>query len=238
MWRKALTLVKSFALQRLDLLRRQLPVVSATPPPHALPHPSSTTSRLGNNSIVNARHPNVMTVSKPSMPLYKPGDKIQVKIMSFGPLGAYVDVIGNGHTAAGLIPESSPPLTKGLIYQQEITFFRQARRNVDFYLGEVLPAYVAKVRLELGGRLDVSLRMFGDKAKAEVKRRILERLRQDGTLWVGVKSTQESIAREFPGVSRSAFKSSVWVLYRQGLVRRGSDWISLIIKEDSNTQKL
>jgi hypothetical protein len=100
MWLKALTLVprlalaaKSFAWQRFDFLRQQLPAVSATTPPHALPHPSSTKSRLGNNNIVvNAGHENVAAqshirlVSKSNVSLYNPGDKIQVKIMSFGRL--------------------------------------------------------------------------------------------------------------------------------------------------------
>jgi hypothetical protein len=234
MWRRiALTIVsmlilatKSFAWQNCGLLlRRQLPVVSATTLPHALPHPSSTKSRLYNNDM----NQKVLGVSESAVSLYKPGDKIQVEVISFGPLGASVDVIGNGHADADLIPESSPPLAKGLIYQKEIAYFRQARQNVDVIRGEVLPAYVEKVRLELGGRLDISLRMFGAKAKAEdVAGLILERLRHDGTLLVGDKSTPGSIAREFPGVSKSSFKLAVGSLYRQGKVQPGPDSISLM----------
>jgi uncharacterized protein len=137
-------------------------------------------------------------------------------------------VIGKGHADTDLIPESSPPLTKGLIYQEEITYFRQARRNVDVIRGEVLPAYVAKVRLELGGCLDVSLRMFGAQARADdVAGQILERLRQDGTLLVGSKSPLGLIAREFPGVSKNTFKKALQSLFRQGMVQPGPNSISL-----------
>lgn len=78
--------------------------------------------------------------------LFRPGDEIQVEVVSFGPLGASVDVIGMGHGAdAPLLPAESDPYGTGLILQAEIAYFRKARRNVDVVQGEVLPAYVQMV---------------------------------------------------------------------------------------------
>ena len=91
-----------------------------------------------------------------------------------------------------------------LIYQQEIAYFRSARDNVDVVRGEILPAYVQKVRDD--GKLDIGLRAFGGKQKSmEASDQILEMLRDnpDGTLEVGDKSAPEDINRLFPGVSKT-----------------------------------
>lgn len=91
-----------------------------------------------------------------------------------------------------------------LIYQQEIGYFRAARNNVDVVRGEILPAYVQKVRDD--GKLDIGLRAFGGKQKAlEVSDQILELLRDspDGIIEVGDKSAPEDINRLFPGVSKT-----------------------------------
>lgn len=83
----------------------------------------------------------------PAAPSFEVGDKIQVEVTSFGPLGASVAVVGIGHGAeVELLPVDAEPYGIGLISQQEISFFRQARDNVDVVRGEVLPAYVLKVR--------------------------------------------------------------------------------------------
>lgn len=75
------------------------------------------------------------------------GDKIQVEVLSFGPLGASVGVVGIGHDDSDqLLPVDAEPYAMGLISQKEIAYFRQSRGNVDVVRGEVLPAYVQKIR--------------------------------------------------------------------------------------------
>lgn len=163
------------------------------------------------------------------VPSFKSGDKIQVEVISFGPLGASVEVIACGHEADDLISEDQPALGRGLILQKEIAFFRQGRNNIDVVRGEVLPAYVERVREN--GRIDISLRAYGGKAKAdEVSQQILDRLEMTsgGVLEVGDKSPPEVIAREFPGVSKNSFKRAVANLYKAGKVKPGPDSITLI----------
>jgi CvfB-like winged helix domain len=118
--------------------------------------------------------------------------------------GASVEVIGKGHDGNDMMDESAPPLAKGLILQKEIYYFRQARGNVDVVHGEVLPAYVERVReisstttatttstggdddddvdvadVDVAYRLDICLRSFGGAAKAqELSDLILQRLQQ------------------------------------------------------------
>lgn len=157
---------------------------------------------------------------------------MQIEVLSFGPLGASVDIVGLGHSPDNLIPETEPPLGKGLVLQKEIHYFRQGRNNVDVIKGEVLPAYVEKVRED--GRMDIALRTPGGKAKAqEVGKLILERLEwaPDNTLPIGDKSSPEAIGEEFPGVSKGAFKKAVSALYKKGLVQPGPDSIELMNKE-------
>jgi len=168
-------------------------------------------------------------------PSFKPGDRIQVEVISFGPLGASVEVIGEGHDPDSLVPESDPPLGLGLILQKEIQYFRQGRDGVDVVRGEVLPAYVERVRDD--GRIDVGLRSYGGKAKAqEAGSAILERLgwADGGTLPVGDKSSPEEIQDEFPGISKGSFKKAVSSLYKQGLVKPGPHSITLIRQPTEN----
>jgi hypothetical protein len=161
---------------------------------------------------------------------FQPGDKIQVEVISFGPMGASVEIIAASHDPDDLIPEDQPPLALGLILQKEIAYFRQSRDNVDVVRGEVLPAYVERVRPETN-RVDVGLRAFGGKAKAEeVSKMILERLEYSsgGTLPIGDKSHPEDINAEFPGVSKASFKRAVSALYKQGVVIPSPGSIALI----------
>ena len=160
---------------------------------------------------------------------FQQADSIQIEIVSFGPLGATVHVVGMGHSPENLIEENDPPLGRGLVLQQEIHYFRQARDNVDVIRGEVLPAYVERVRDD--GKLDISLRLPGGKSKAEALGKvILERLEwaPDGIVQVGDKSSPQEIGNEFPGVSKGAFKKAVAALYKKGLVQPGPDSISLM----------
>jgi hypothetical protein len=167
---------------------------------------------------------------------FQPGDKIQVEVMSFGPLGASVEVISNSHDPDSLLPEDVPPLARGIIYQKEIRYFREARNNVDVKRGEVLPAYVERVRED--GKVDIVLRAFGGKAKAEeVSSAILAKLEETGgTLNVGDKSSPGDIAYEFPGVSKASFKRAVGTLYRLGKIEPGPHSITLS-RTSSNQDK-
>jgi hypothetical protein len=160
---------------------------------------------------------------------FRAGMPIQVEVISFGPLGASVDVVGDDHNPDNLIPETEPVMGRGLILQKEIYYFRQARNHVDVVAGEVLPAFVELVRED--GLLDICLRRPGGKAKAEeVSVLIMERLEesQDGTIYVGDKSSPDVIGEEFPGVSKGAFKKAVSALYKKGKVTPGPDSISLM----------
>jgi len=164
---------------------------------------------------------------------FRPGDKIQVEIVNFGPLGASVEVIGIGHgDDAPLLPSDAPEAYGyGLILQKEISYFRNARNNVDVVRGEIIPAYVQKVRPE-DGKLDISLRSYGGKAKSmDAGTQILERLEEvGGRLDIGEKSSPQAINDEFPGVSKSVFKKALGGLYKRGLVNPGKQSIELIKK--------
>ena len=180
----------------------------------------------------NQRFMSSSSIEGMEIPNFRRGDSIQVEVVSFGPLGASVDVVGIGHSPDSVIAETEPPLGQGLVLQREIHYFRQARNNVDVVKGEVIPAYVEKVRED--GRMDICLRKPGGKAKAEdVGKLILERLEWNptGRLQVGDKSSPEDISKEFPGVSKGAFKKAVAALYKKGLVQPGPGSIELIKKD-------
>lgn len=178
------------------------------------------------------------------------GDEVTVEVVSFGPIGASVEVIALGHFTnnESLFPsQEEPPLARGLILQREIHMFRLSRNNVDVYRGEVLNAYVERVRENLPTtttptttttseqereqqlqqlssltRLDICLRPFGGTAKAnQVSVQILEKLRQlqpGQELAIGDKSRHEEIGRYFPGVSKTAFKRALGNLFDQNKV--------------------
>jgi predicted RNA-binding protein (virulence factor B family) len=166
-----------------------------------------------------------------SLPKFQRGDSVMIEVISFGPLGASVQVVGLSHSPDALVPEDDEPLGRGLVLQKEIYYFRQARHGVDVVKGEVLPAYVEQVRDN--GRLDISLRAPGGRAKADdVAKVILQRLVESngGILHVGDKSTPQDVANEFPGVSKGAFKKAVSALYKKGLVQPSADSITLLNK--------
>jgi hypothetical protein len=164
---------------------------------------------------------------------FETGEKIQVEVVSFGPMGASVQVVGRGHAAEGLIAVNDEPLGAGLILQMEIAYFRQARNNVDVVRGEVLPAYVQHIRED--GKIDIGLRSFGGKAKAEeVGDMVLKRLEwiPGGTVPIGDKSSPNEVNAVFPGVSKSAFKKAVGALYRKGLVQPSDNSVTLTKKSE------
>jgi hypothetical protein len=94
---------------------------------------------------------------------FKAGDKIQVEVLSFGPLGASVGIVARSHDPDDVLPESDDFLGRGLVLQKEIQYYRQSRDGVDVVRGEILPAYAERVRET--GNVDVSLRAYGGKAK-------------------------------------------------------------------------
>jgi CvfB-like winged helix domain len=159
--------------------------------------------------------------------IFRIGDTIQVEVISFGPLGASVDIVGVGHDAESLIGEDELPFGSGLVLQREIRYFREGRNGVDVVTGEILPAYVEKVRED--GRVHVSLRPAGGKAKAiDASKKILDQLARSHTIALGDKSTPEEIAVLFPGVSKAAFKKAVSALYKKGLVKPESHSITFM----------
>lgn len=162
---------------------------------------------------------------------FRQGDKVQIEVISFGPLGASVEVIGLGHgDDVPLLPADAPEAYGyGLVVQSEISYFRQARNHVDVVRGEILPAYVQKVRQE-DGKLDISFRVPGGKAKsADAAEQILEVLEEaGGRLDIGDRSAPEEIRDVFPGMSKSVFKKAIAGLYKRGLVKPNPKFIELM----------
>eukprot|EP00956_Cyclotella_meneghiniana_P027369 scaffold61142_cov57-Cyclotella_meneghiniana.AAC.6 len=175
-----------------------------------------------------------------TQPTFEKGDKIQVEVISFGRLGASVDVIAhNSHNPDDCIGADEPALGRGLILQREIAYFREKRDGVDVVQYETLPAYVENVRVQefeegkgVEVKLDISLRPIGGKAKAlELSEEIMQKLNEKGgVLSIGDKSPPEDISEIFPGASKKAFKKAVSSLYKQGLVDPKPDMISLMKK--------
>ena len=99
----------------------------------------------------NDNNPN-LAWSSPQSSLTCPftrGDKVMVEVTQFGPLGASVDIVAHAsHNPQDMIATHEPPLAKGLIYQDEIRYFQQGRHNVPIVVGEVLPAYILKIKTE------------------------------------------------------------------------------------------
>ena len=156
--------------------------------------------------------------------VFKPGIKILVEVISFGPLGATVYVVAEGHSADALPPEDAewPVLAEGLINQQELAYYRDARDNVEVVLGEILPAYVERVR-DVDDKLGIALRAFGGRRKAtDLGGQIMEVLEAspDGTFGLGDKSSPAEIAAEFPGTSKSTFKKALSALFKKGVIER------------------
>lgn len=92
-----------------------------------------------------------------------------------------------------------------------------------------MPAYVERIRDD--GKIDIALRVFGGKAKAQdLGEIILERLNESssGEIELGDKSSPQGIAAAFPGTSKSAFKKAVARLYKEGKVQPGPHSIKLM----------
>lgn len=200
---------------------------------HGGPPGTSTTS----TAISSSSPPVSIDGSTADTPNFQRYDKIQAEVVRFGTLGASVEVIGLGHEEENCIGEEEPALGLGLILQREIQYFRSGRGGLDVIVGEVLPAYVERVRDD--GRLDISLRDPGGRGKSEsIGGVIMAKLREteDGTLDVGDKSTPDEINAAFPGTSKGAFKKAVAALYKKGLVQPDKYTISLMSSKDDLEQ--
>ena len=91
---------------------------------------------------------------------------------------------------------------------------------------------------EEDGKLDIGLRAFGGKAKAEeLSSQIISRLQSapGGTLPIGDKSSPEEINKEFPGVSKAVFKKAIGALYKQGVVAPSPNSITLLAAPSSTS---
>jgi CvfB-like winged helix domain len=169
-------------------------------------------------------------------PDFQTGDKIQVEVTSFGPMGASVDIVAYGsHDSDAVLPIDVPALGKGLILQKEIAYFRESRNGFDVERGEILCAYVERVReVEIKGeierRIDVGLRVFGGRAKAtDLSDYILNAIMETDSksLPIGDKSSPEEIAKYFPGTSKKTFKLALSYLFKEGKVRPGPYKVTL-----------
>ncbi len=150
------------------------------------------------------------------------GHKIQVEVVSFGRLGASVEIIAKSHEKEDLIAEDDEPLGYGLILQSEIAYFRKSRRGVDVVRGEILPAYVDWVRED--GKVDITLRPPGGKGKAEdLGKVVMQKLQESSNneIPIGDKSTPSEINEFLPGASKASFKKAVAALYKKKLVQPG-----------------
>lgn len=141
------------------------------------------------------------------------GDSIQVRVESFGPLGATVRL--------------EPGDERGLILQSELRLLRE-RRGSEAVVGETLPAFVQRVHDD--GKLDVSLRHPNPANRiTDAKTLVLAALKEyNGTLPIGDKSTPADIALVLPGITKTVFKSAVGTLYKERRVAPGPNETRLL----------
>ena len=221
------------------LLRRSAVNAFATLSRHSLSSPSCCAAQRALTTTQAAASSTDNNGGELYQPKFRRGDQIQVEVISFGPLGASVDVIAHkSHDPSDCIPPDEPALGRGMVLQREINYFRRGRGGVDIVKYETLPAYLEKVREqafedgdEVEIRLDVSLRPPGGKAKADdLGEQILQKLQDSdgGVLEVGDKSSPEDINEIFPGASKSAFKKGISALYKRGLVKPGPNSVTLM----------
>lgn len=133
---------------------------------------------------------------------YKPGQKVEIKILRETPLGFVASING---------------VDEGLLYHNEI--FERLR------IGQELPAFINRIREK--GQIDLLLHQFGNFGSAELGEQILEQLeRQNGFLAVNSQTPAEQIYNLF-GVSKKKFKMALGGLYKKRLVRITDDGIEL-----------
>lgn len=145
--------------------------------------------------------------------VFKSGESVLVQIEGFGPLGASVSIL-----SGDAIPDL---LGTGLVLQSEISKFRAKRGNEDVVVGERLNAFVQRVRDD--GKVDIGMFPVGVSKLIQAKHRILDKLEEDGgggVLDLGEKSPPGKIEESFPGMSKSAFKKALGMLFKEKLIEK------------------
>lgn len=142
--------------------------------------PSISLGSLDNANVDGA------TANTPTLVNFKRGTQIQVRVVSFGPLGASVTI--------------NEGVAFGMILQGEIALYRDQTGN-DPKVGDRLTAYVQRVRPDQ--RVNVSLRRLDKSRIGSVAEQVLEALEGSPTeeIPVGDKSAPEDIASYFYGKS-------------------------------------
>ncbi len=124
---------------------------------------------------------------------YKPGQKVQLKILRETDLG-FVASINNEH--------------EGLLYHSEV--FEKLES------GQELPGYIKLVRPD--GKIDLILQAFGNFGTDELSQQILQVLEEaGGFLPITDKTPPEEIYNQF-GVSKKKFKMALGSLYKRRLI--------------------
>lgn len=172
--------------------------------------------RAGASEFSTLTSPSPVDVKEEPSSILKRGQSIRIKVTSFGPLGASVQVNG---------------VMSGLVLQKELSMFRDRRNGVEVSEGEVLDAFVEKVRES--GKVDVSLRPVVQSRIELAKSEVLEALKQapGGVINLGDKSKPEDIAASFKGMSKADFKHAVGSLYKDGLIIPDKLSTTLVPKE-------
>ena len=156
---------------------------------------------------------------------FKRGDGISAKVISYGPLGASIKVVGvNGQPMS----TSRDAYTfTGLVLRHEIEYWVQLN-GYEPALGEVLPGFVLNVRE--GGKVDVTLRPVGYDKVTEARDKILAALELSTgqVLPLGDKSTPEEVWAAFPGMSKSQYKSGIGALLREGAIEIKVDQMTFV----------
>lgn len=134
---------------------------------------------------------------------YKPGQKVELKILRETPLGFVASINGTD---------------KGLLYHNEI--FERLR------VGQELPGYINRIREK--GEIDLLLHPLGNFGSEELGAQILEQIeRHGGFLGVNSATPPEAIYNLF-GVSKKKFKMALGGLYKKRLITITDDGIELV----------
>lgn len=134
---------------------------------------------------------------------YKPGQKVDLKIIRETPLGFIAKING---------------VDKGLLYHNEI--FEKLMP------GDELPGFVNRIREN--GEIDLLLHEFGNLGAEALGEKILEQLnQQNGFLPINSNSPAEQIYSRF-GVSKKKFKIALGGLYKKRVIAIEDDGIRLV----------
>lgn len=159
---------------------------------------------------------------------YVRGNKIKVEIISFGPMGASVKTLDE---TTNSINEDKCRL--GLILQSQIAWFREVE-GVNLMIGDKINAYIERIRVDDGDRLDLSLKEIGIQRIEVVKNLIMDTLEgsPSSAIPIGDKSEPEYISDYLYGVTKTEFKNAIGALYKEGRVIPGRQETRLASDEE------